>query len=105
MFAASSDPLMLDPALASDGETFRVARQKFEGLIGAEPGTTDVEPLLATAWEAAADNKSLTFTLREGVKFSDGTDFNAERSAPTSSAGSTGPASTRPRTSPTTTAS
>ena len=51
VFAASSDPLMLDPALASDGETFRVARQMFEGLVGAAPGTTDVEPLLATEWE------------------------------------------------------
>ena len=78
VFAASSDPLMLDPALASDGETFRVARQMFEGLVGAAPGTTDVEPLLATEWESAADGKSHTFTLREGVKFHDGTDFNAE---------------------------
>ena len=78
VFAASSDPLMLDPALASDGETFRVARQMFEGLVGAAPGTTDVEPLLATKWESAADGKSHTFTLQEGVKFHDGTDFNAE---------------------------
>jgi peptide/nickel transport system substrate-binding protein len=78
VFAASSDPLMLDPALASDGETFRVARQMFEGLVGAAPGTTDVEPLLATEWESAPDGKSHTFTLREGVKFHDGTDFNAE---------------------------
>ena len=78
VFAASSDPLMLDPALASDGETFRPARQMFEGLVGAAPGTTDVEPLLATKWESAEDGKSHTFTLREGVKFHDGTDFNAE---------------------------
>ena len=78
VFAASSDPVMLDPALASDGETFRVARQMFEGLVGAAPGTTDVEPLLATKWESAADGKSHTFTLQEGVKFHDGTDFNAE---------------------------
>ena len=34
VFAASSDPLMLDPALASVGETFRVARQMYEGLVG-----------------------------------------------------------------------
>src|SRR5215207_11248276 len=78
VFAASSDPLMLDPALASDGETFRVARQMYEGLVGAAPGTTDVEPLLATEWESAPDGKSHTFTLREGVKFHDGTDFNAD---------------------------
>ena len=36
-----------------------------------------VEPLLATAWEIAPDGKSVTFTLREGVKFHDGTEFNA----------------------------
>ncbi|HEX8489216.1 MAG TPA: ABC transporter substrate-binding protein, partial [Propionibacteriaceae bacterium] len=78
VFAASSDPAMLDPALASDGETFRVSRQLFEGLVGAAPGTTDVEPLLATKWETAEDGKSTTFTLREGVKFHDGTDFNAD---------------------------
>lgn len=35
VFAASSDPVMLDPAMASDGETFRVARQQFEGLLAA----------------------------------------------------------------------
>jgi peptide/nickel transport system substrate-binding protein len=78
VFAASADPAMLDPALASDGETFRVSRQMFEGLVGAAPGTTDVEPLLATKWETTPDGKSHTFTLREGVKFHDGTDFNAE---------------------------
>ena len=78
VFAASSDPVMLDPAMASDGETFRIARQQFEGLLGTKPGTTELEPLLATAWKASADNKSFTFTLREGVKFSDDTDFNAE---------------------------
>lgn len=78
VFAASSDPVMLDPAMASDGETFRIARQQFEGLIGTKPGTTELEPLLATAWKASTDSTSFTFTLREGVKFSDGTDFNAE---------------------------
>ncbi len=78
VFAASSDPIMLDPAMASDGETFRIARQQFEGLLGTKPGTTELDPRLATAWKASADNKSFTFTLREGVKFSDDTDFNAE---------------------------
>ncbi len=78
VFAASSDPVMLDPAMASDGETFRIARQQFEGLLGTKPGTTELDPLLATAWKASDDNTSFTFTLREGVKFSDGTDFNAE---------------------------
>jgi peptide/nickel transport system substrate-binding protein len=34
-------------------------------------------PRLATGWTIAPDFKSLTFTLRKGVKFHDGTDFNA----------------------------
>ncbi len=78
IFAASSDPVSLDPAMASDGESFRVARQMFEGLVGTKVGTTDLDPLLALSWESSTDGKSHTFTLREGVKFSDGTDFNAE---------------------------
>jgi peptide/nickel transport system substrate-binding protein len=34
-------------------------------------------PWLATGWQWSTDKKSLTLTLRKGVKFHDGTDFNA----------------------------
>ena len=78
VFAASSDPVSLDPAFASDGETFRVARQMFEGLVGTEPGTADPAPLLATEWETSDDGLSYTFTLRDDVTFHDGEPFNAE---------------------------
>ncbi len=78
VFAGSADPVTFDPFFASDGESFRPARQIFEGLIGTVPGTADPAPLLATEWETAEDGLSTTFTLREGVKFHDGTDFNAE---------------------------
>jgi peptide/nickel transport system substrate-binding protein len=37
----------------------------------------NIMPGLATSWQLAPDNKSITFTLRKGVKFHDGTDFNA----------------------------
>ena len=36
------------------------------------------EPQLATSWELAPDKSSYTFKLRKGVKFHDGTDFNAQ---------------------------
>jgi len=78
VFAASADPVSLDPAFASDGETFRVARQMFEGLVGTEPGTADPAPLLATEWEGSDDGLSYTFTLRDDVTFHDGEPFNAE---------------------------
>jgi peptide/nickel transport system substrate-binding protein len=41
-------------------------------------GKAQIIPQLATAWQYSADNKSLTFNLRKGVKFHDGTDFNAQ---------------------------
>ena len=78
VFAASSDPANLDPAFAQDGETFRVSRQIFEGLVGTEPGTADPAPLLAESWESTEDGMSHTFALKEGVTFHDGTPFDAE---------------------------
>jgi peptide/nickel transport system substrate-binding protein len=78
VFGAAGDPAMFDPAFASDGETFRIARQIHEGLLTNEPGGTEPVPALAEDFEASEDGLEYTFTLREGVKFHDGTDFNAE---------------------------
>ena len=49
----------------------------FDGLIHYGPGGT-LEPGLATAWTAAEDGLSISFDLREGVTFSDGTPFDAD---------------------------
>lgn len=78
VFGAAGEPKLFDPAFASDGETFRVVKQIFEGLVRTKQGSAEIEPALATKWESSADGKTWTFTLREGVKFSDGTDFNGE---------------------------
>ena len=77
IYAGASDPTYLDPALVSDGESFRVTTQIFEGLVGLKRGTTTVIPLLATSWKVDKSRKVWTFTLRKGVKFHDGTRFNA----------------------------
>ncbi|TFV45728.1 ABC transporter substrate-binding protein [Blastococcus sp. TF02A-35] len=78
VFGAAGDPKMFDPAFASDGETFRVARQIHEGLLGNELGGTDPVPELAEDWEVSEDGLEYTFELQQDVKFHDGTDFNAE---------------------------
>lgn len=78
VFGATGDPAMLDPAFGSDGETFRVSRQIFEGLLGNELGGTDPVPELAEDYEASEDGLEYTFNLQQDVKFHDGTDFNAE---------------------------
>lgn len=78
VFAASSEPVTLDPFFASDGESFRISRQIFEGLVGVEPGTADPAATgLATEWESSEDGLSHTFQLREGVTFHDDTPFDA----------------------------
>jgi peptide/nickel transport system substrate-binding protein len=77
-FGTSADPVVLDGALVSDGESLRAIDQMFEGLVTLVPGTTEVAPSLATEWEISEDGKTYTFTLEEGVKFHDGADFNAE---------------------------
>src|SRR4051795_4688649 len=76
VFAGASDPTYLDPALVSDGESFRVTNQIFESLVGLKAGTTIVQPSLATSW-SSKNAKDWTFNLRKGVKFHDGTRFNS----------------------------
>jgi peptide/nickel transport system substrate-binding protein len=77
VFAGSADPIALDGALVSDGESVRAIYQIFETLVGEKPGTTKIVPLLATKWKASNGGKKWTFTIRQGVKFQDGTPFDA----------------------------
>jgi peptide/nickel transport system substrate-binding protein len=54
------------------------ARPAIENLVGYdEKDLGRVVPQLATGWQISPDFTSITFTLRKGVKFQDGTDFNA----------------------------
>ncbi|SDO44104.1 peptide/nickel transport system substrate-binding protein [Microbacterium sp. ru370.1] len=78
VFGASGDPSSLDPAFASDGESFRISRQIFEGLVGVEPGTADPAPMLAESWTQSDDGLSYTFELKQGVTFHDGSEFDAD---------------------------
>jgi peptide/nickel transport system substrate-binding protein len=78
VFAGAADPVVLDGALVSDGESLRVITQIFETLVALKPGTTEPEPGLAESWDANEDGTAWTFKIREGVKFHDGTDLDAE---------------------------
>jgi peptide/nickel transport system substrate-binding protein len=76
VFGASADPVIIDGAYVSDGESLRVIRQIFEGLVTTAAGKTDIQPALATDWKASADGLTWTFNLRQGVTFTDGEPFN-----------------------------
>ena len=53
IYAGAADPTYLDPALVSDGESFRVTKQIYESLVDFAPGTTRLVPALATSWSVA----------------------------------------------------
>lgn len=78
IFAQGADPRGLDPALVDDGESSKVIVNIYEGLLKYNKESTKVEPCLAESWEVSKDGLSYTFHLRKGVKFQDGTDFNAD---------------------------
>ena len=67
------DPLLLTNAIDQTG-----AAPAYEFLIiPSEEKAGDFSGQLATSWELAADKSSYTFHLRQGVKFHDGTTFDA----------------------------
>jgi len=70
----------LDPAHAYDYFGWEIIRSLGAGLVDYEPGATgpsDIIADLATDWSVSSDGLNWTFTLRQGVKYDDGTEFNA----------------------------
>lgn len=79
VYAQGADPRGLDPHLVDDGESAKVTIQIYEGLLEYEETTTELRPCLAEEMPTVSeDGLTYTFKLRQGVKFHDGTDFNAE---------------------------
>jgi peptide/nickel transport system substrate-binding protein len=76
--AQAADVITLDPARATDSESIEVGELIFEGLVGWKPGTTDIEPRLATQWQVSEDGLRWTFNLRSHVRFHDGTPLDAD---------------------------
>ena len=71
------DSVGLDAGTVTDGESARVIGEVIEPLVRQEGKTTKIIPWLAESWETT-DSQTWTFHLRQGVKFHDGTPFNAE---------------------------
>lgn len=71
------DSVGLDSGTQTDGESARVINTIVDGLVALEGTSTKPIPWLAESWETE-DSQTWTFHLRQGVKFHDGTPFNAE---------------------------
>jgi len=61
----------------TDGESLRVCEQINEALLGYEIGGTAVVPVLAESYASNEELTEWTFTLRQGVTFHDGSEFDA----------------------------
>ena len=78
VYGRGGDSTSLDPITTTEGEAFKVTENIFETLLEYGEKDTTVQPGLAEKWEASDDGLTYTFKLRQGVKFHDGTDFNAD---------------------------
>ena len=68
-------------SVLSDPKTFNYALNQespnifgitYEGLINTHGITSEIIPALAESWQISPDKKTITFTLREGLRWSDG---------------------------------
>ncbi len=85
VYAMEAEPDILDPHACGGWHTSRLVLQMYDQLVehdltvgwqdGAPPRLV---PSLASGWEISPDGTEYTFTLRQGIKFHDGTPFDAE---------------------------
>ena len=88
IYGRSSDADILDPIQTTSGETVKVLVNIYDTLVtyreltpeqaarGIDP--LEIVPSLATDWSPSSDGRTWTFHLRRGVKFHDGTSFDAD---------------------------
>ncbi|MEM6944604.1 MAG: ABC transporter substrate-binding protein [Pseudomonadota bacterium] len=76
-WARAGDSLTLDPHAQNEGPTHTLAHQMYEPLLHRDMAG-QIVPALATEWAPTDDANIWEFKLRQGVKFHDGADFNAE---------------------------
>ena len=77
IYGLSLEPTGIDPQINSSSELGIPLRQVYDTLVYRDPTTKDFVPGLALTWAISEDGLAYTFSLRHGVKFHDGTDFNA----------------------------
>ncbi len=75
--ARVKDAVGLDPSHETDGMSLNVTAEIFTNLVKFKPGTFEVVPDIAQSWSSSPDEKRWTFTLKPGLKFSDGSPLDA----------------------------
>jgi peptide/nickel transport system substrate-binding protein len=76
-YATTSDAVGLSPLKTNDSVSSHVIEQIYETLFTRDPNTMKIKPLLAESYSTPNDT-TWDIKLRKGIKFQDGTSFNAE---------------------------
>ncbi|MDK3075305.1 ABC transporter substrate-binding protein [Sedimentitalea sp. JM2-8] len=80
VYCSEGSPEGFDPALYTSGTTFDASSHPiYDHLTEFKVGTTEVIPGLAESWEVSDDGMTVTFKLREGVKFHSNENFTPTR--------------------------
>lgn len=78
VYGLTLQPSGFDPHVNASAELGIPMRQIYDTLVYRDPNTDEIIPGLATNWTISPDGLVYTFTLRQDVKFHDGTLFNAQ---------------------------
>ncbi len=76
-FGLRTEPDNLDPAVTPWAVSHRVMMHVYDTLVWQDPSDLGFKPGLAESWQVSPDGLAYIFKLRRGVKFHDGTAFNA----------------------------
>ena len=74
---SGGEPFTWDPARAGDSGSASAIAQVFEGLTTFDMNNK-VQPALADSWQTSEDGRKITFHLRPGITFSDGSPITAQ---------------------------
>ena len=77
IYARRADSLVLDPVFAESDADIAILPSFYDTLLAPVDGGKGIGPGLATGWAFSKDAMTLTLTLRQGVRFADGTYLNA----------------------------
>jgi peptide/nickel transport system substrate-binding protein len=78
VIATIADPKTFNPITANETSSTDIIMKLFSGLVWIDAPTQEIYPSLAESWSVEPDNKTWTFHLRKGVRWSDGQPFTAD---------------------------